>query len=120
MPNKDPEKAKAYRRKWYLANQQTESAKAAARNRARRKIVLAYIVEYKSTHPCVDCGEADFIVLDFDHVRGEKVSNLCEMGRYSTLEQVKEEIAKCEIRCSNCHRRATYKRRHEMATGFDS
>lgn len=70
-----------------------------------------YIVEYLSAHPCVDCGEPDIVVLDFDHVRGVKRKDVSVMacGGYS-LDSVKAEIAKCEIRCANCHRRATIRR----------
>ena len=67
--------------------------------------------EYLLIHPCVDCGEADPIVLDFDHVRGEKKANVKRMlaGTYS-LKRVFDEIAKCDVRCANCHRRATAQR----------
>lgn len=70
---------------------------------------LAY--EYLLKHPCVDCGEADPIVLEFDHVRGEKRWNIADMVRSGRKwERVLEEIEKCEVRCANCHRRITAKR----------
>ena len=77
--------------------------KRAVRNRL-------FIREYLSSHPCVDCGETDPIVLDFDHVRGEKVDNIATMtGKGRALSVIKKEIAKCEVRCANCHRRKTWK-----------
>jgi hypothetical protein len=69
-----------------------------------------FILEYLSAHPCVDCGEADPLVLDFDHVTGQKrkaISRLVSDGH--ALQDIKEEIAKCEVRCANCHRRRTAK-----------
>lgn len=64
--------------------------------------------EYLLSHPCVDCGEADPVVLEFDHVRGVKKATVSSMigGTYST-ERLFEEIAKCDVRCANCHRRVT-------------
>ena len=64
--------------------------------------------EFLATHACVDCGEDDPMVLDFDHVRGEKAFPISRACRY-TRQAVLDEIAKCEIRCSNCHRRKTAK-----------
>ena len=76
-----------------------------ARVRERNRIRL---FEYLLVHPCVDCGESDPIVLDFDHVRGDK--KFCvSAGVEKSWETVEKEIAKCEIRCSNCHRRKTAK-----------
>ena len=59
---------------------------------------------------CIDCGEKDILVLEFDHVVGNKSMNISEMrsGLYS-LKKIAEEIAKCEVRCANCHRRKTAK-----------
>lgn len=67
--------------------------------------------EYFSTHPCVDCGESDPIVLTFDHVQGGKRYNVSEMiGWGLGLETIKAEIAKCEVTCFNCHAIRSQKR----------
>ena len=73
----------------------------------QRKAIAVY--GYLLEHPCVDCGESDPIVLDFDHVRGVKKADVKRMtaGSHASLTQVMAEIAKCEVRCANCHRRAT-------------
>ncbi len=56
---------------------------------------------YKS---CMDCGEDRWAVLEFDHVRGEKTTEVSEMvnSNYS-WRRVLEEISKCEVVCANCH-----------------
>lgn len=66
-----------------------------------------YIYEYLASHPCIDCGEADPIVLEFDHVRGDKLGPVSELMRNNGLEKLKTEIDKCDVRCANCHRRKT-------------
>lgn len=80
----------------------------AERQRWYRHQKALAVYQYLTEHPCVDCGEADPIVLEFDHVRGEKRHGVKRMlaGTYS-LKAVMEEIAKCEVRCANCHRRIT-------------
>lgn len=61
---------------------------------------------------CVDCGNLDIRVLEFDHVRGRKLANLATLvQRESPLHVIAEEIAKCEVRCRNCHAVATIERR---------
>lgn len=67
-----------------------------------------YVFDYLSTHPCIDCGESDIRCLDFDHVRGKKFKEVGRMlaGHYS-LNKIQTEIDKCEVRCSNCHRKKT-------------
>lgn len=71
---------------------------------ASRRRVLAYLQE----HPCVDCGERDPVLLDLDHVRGDKVESVSFMVRNNTgWQAIEAEIAKCEVRCANCHRRKT-------------
>ena len=66
------------------------------------------MVQYLSNHPCVDCGEADPVVLEFDHVRGEKSGEIANMLRRQVAwERIIDELSKCEVRCANCHRRRT-------------
>lgn len=63
-----------------------------------------FLIEYLLKNPCVDCGESDPLVLQFDHIRGEKKFNISEaVGESFSLERIKAEIEKCEIRCANCH-----------------
>jgi hypothetical protein len=57
----------------------------------------------------VDCGETDPVVLEFDHVRGEKKGEIAMMVRVDGWDKIVEEMAKCELRCANCHRRKTAK-----------
>ena len=92
-------------------------AKAARRNTAVRTEARRRIYEYLLEHPCVDCGEADPIVLQFDHVRGEKLVAVSDMVQRhgGSWVAILAEIAKCEVRCANCHLRATARRR-----GYDS
>ncbi len=63
--------------------------------------------DYLLEHPCVDCGEQDPVVLEFDHLR-DKVDSICNLTRKAqTWKPIEEEINKCEVRCANCHRRKT-------------
>ena len=70
------------------------------------------ITDYLKTHPCVDCGNSDIRVLEFDHVKGQKVGNISHgVHRAWKVEKLIAEINKCEVRCCNCHRIITIKRR---------
>jgi hypothetical protein len=61
------------------------------------------IRNYLLSHPCVDCGELDPTVLEFDHVRGEKLFTISVNFCDRRWELIELEIAKCDIRCTNCH-----------------
>lgn len=102
------------RSKRYYAENKDKHKKATAKIKKERiRKLHDFVVEYYKSHPCVDCGEMDYIVLEFDHVTGDKKYNIARLIRdgYS-LKLVKEEIAKCEVRCANCHRRRTAKQRN--------
>lgn len=90
-----------YTRKHYEHNKQYYVDKA----RAYRNSLLEKVFEYLSDHPCVDCGEGDLVVLEFDHIDGSKEGNVLNLLRCSSWDSVEQEISKCEVRCANCHRR---------------
>lgn len=97
--------------KRYYAKNKTKHKKTVKDRRKRyteecRKWIKQYLLE----HPCIDCGESNPVVLEFDHVRGIKLENVSRMiGHNFSLSSVKNEVAKCDIRCANCHRKKTAK-----------
>lgn len=108
MAYKDSEDRRAYARAYYERNKKKAKARARdARKRARRRN-HEFILRYLKEHPCVDCGEDDPVVLEFDHVKGEKEASVTFLGNQCRpIKTIKAEIAKCEVRCANCHRRKT-------------
>ena len=97
---KNDKRFKAIRRK--------HSTAARSKRRARnRQFVFNFLLD----HPCVDCKETDPIVLQFDHVRGNKEANISWMiSRASPINTIVDEIKKCVVRCANCHTRRTARR----------
>lgn len=80
---------------------------------AKQKAYLArYIRDIKEKSPCLDCGKFyPYYVMDFDHVRGQKHKNVMELIPSLSKKKIDEEIAKCEVVCSNCHRIRTHMRK---------
>jgi 5-methylcytosine-specific restriction endonuclease McrA len=110
MPINDPIKQKEASRRHYVANRDKVIAKAKEYSIKTRVRIRAFITAHLKANPCVDCGETDAIVLEFDHVR-DKDFNISDATRKGvSMKKLKDEIAKCEVRCSNCHRRKTYER----------
>ena len=76
-------------RSTYIANAQRNSAVYHADN-------LRHVIDYLLRHACIDCGEDDLIVLEFDHrdpsTKRMAVSSLL---RYSSWSAIDAEIAKC-------------------------
>lgn len=97
----------AYDRAHYAAHPARRHYIKHNRRRAREKAHY-FVCAYLQMHPCVDCGETDPVVLEFDHVRGEK-RNVISRLKNSSAKAVKQEIEKCVVRCANCHRRKTAK-----------
>lgn len=92
-----------------LARKQSPKYKATekARYQARRD----FLSRTKLTLGCIDCGyKAHPAALEFDHVEGEKRFNVGGMGARS-WESVFAELAKCVVRCANCHRIKTMEER---------
>ena len=98
---------KLYRANHYRENKDYYVKKAIKTRYAMRTRNRKLLWEYFSTHPCVDCGITDPLVLEFDHVRGTKQGVIAVMSQNNTWTTILREIAKCEVRCANCHRRKT-------------
>jgi hypothetical protein len=103
---------RASARAYYAANRRKHIDLISARKKAQIRALHEIIAEYLSDHPCVDCGNPDLRVLDFDHRPGVRkrdgVMRLVALGFGATI--VLAEIDKCDVRCRNCHAIVTYER----------
>jgi hypothetical protein len=83
--------------------------------RATKRRNVRYMFDALTAAGCVDCGTRELVVLEFDHV-GPKGCNVTMLGWSETsLERIRAEIERCEVRCCNCHRRKTAARRRRRA-----
>ena len=96
-------------RDWYLAHQEEHKANVRERNTRVRREYAARLVDYFLDHPCVDCGDDDVRVLEFDHEDpSQKTGDVTTMANCAaSWSRIEAEIAKCSVRCANCHRRRT-------------
>jgi hypothetical protein len=73
-------------------------------NRERIYGLAGRIDSALSAGQCVDCKENDPAKLEFDHVRGKKAFAISHaLTKMVTLDELELELAKCDIRCRNCH-----------------
>ena len=109
MPYKDKDQQRKAQHESYLRNK----AKVRSRSNNMRKLNLAYVDMLKQETPCADCGLHYYpCQMDFDHLpQYTKVMDVSQAARHCSLERLKNEIAKCEIVCSNCHRLRTWERK---------
>jgi hypothetical protein len=98
----------AYRRAHYLANREDYIRREVARINGYRIENRASMLAYLLAHPCVECGETDPVMLDFDHRDpSNKSGNVTFIAARKPWHLVLREIEKCDIRCANCHMRRT-------------
>lgn len=116
MPYKDKQLDAACKHRCYERNKALYKRRAKEKKKRTTSENRAFILQYLRDHGCTDCPEKDPIVLVFDHVRGRKRKAVGDMASNgSSLKLIKAEIAKCEVRCCNCHARRTAKaQRHWM------
>lgn len=90
----------------YIRNKDSIKSSGERRSKEKRDIVLA-----AKSKPCADCGNTyPFYVMQFDHLpEFEKAFNVSKYYQ-KTVQEIQQEIAKCEVVCSNCHAIRTYTR----------
>lgn len=105
MPYKDIEDQRKCWRRWYYINKK----KAYKAIRTRRMNIKQWLYEYKSKRGCGRCPENFPPCLEFHHKGGSKEDKRMEISRMlqwgHSKEEILKEIAKCELLCSNCHRK---------------
>jgi hypothetical protein len=96
-----------YSRSHYISNTPYYSAKRLKSQREIYRRNMAYVLDFLRINPCVECGERDPVVLDFDHVlpKNDNISNLARQG--ASIGRLRAEMDRCVVRCAKCHRRRT-------------
>lgn len=112
MAYKNIQDQKDFHKKWYLKNKERLILKAKDNNKKYCIRNKEFLNKFKLEKGCLDCGYKDnAIALDFDHLDDKKFNLSILAKRYVSINSLKEEINKCEVVCSNCHRVRTEKRR---------
>lgn len=97
----------------YLKNNPDKKRLKRDTNNKRRHELFDFVRKLKEGTPCKDCREKyHYCAMQFDHLDSDKkIQTISYMIRqiYS-LDKLKEEIAKCEIVCANCHAIRTHGR----------
>ena len=84
---------KIYRKGWYESHKEEHLANVYNRKKDRIQEAREYVWNYLSTHPCVDCGESDPVVLEFDHVRGKDKNISVMAGQGYSISALQKEIS---------------------------
>lgn len=115
MPYKDKEQGrernKKYHKIWYQKNKERTKNDVFLRKQKIKK----WFLEYKSDLACNRCGDKHPAIIDFHHENSdEKEANIAKLvaNGYS-IDSILEEIKKCEVVCSNCHRKIHYNERND-------
>ena len=96
-----------YHSSYYRANREKRLAQTRARHDLKRQVVAQ-----ARQSPCADCGEYKPGAMEFDHLpeRGPKSFTIANIGSFG-LPRLREELAKCELVCNECHKVRTARRK---------
>lgn len=99
---------KEHRAAWYkVAGDKERSRLSKNERRSIERFAL-----YKSTLKCSKCSESHPACLDFHHRDGEqKMQHVSVAAKRWSWKRLMTEIAKCDVLCSNCHRKLHYEQR---------
>jgi hypothetical protein len=103
MNGRNKESSRASRRRWYHRNKQH----AIAIIKEREAEIRQWFREYKTHLKCAKCVEDHPACLDFHHrdPTQKDISLSKAPGLGWSVERILQEIEKCDVLCSNCHRK---------------
>ena len=79
------------------------------RKNKKHKTMHEEIIREAKNKPCKDCRFCfPSVCMDFDHLKNKKFNVSQGPSRFG-IKKILEEIAKCDVVCSNCHRIRTAK-----------
>jgi hypothetical protein len=113
MPFSDKSRKATYMQEYRQANAERERKRLNISNAKVRERKYALLRAAKDK-PCADCGVSyPPYVMDLDHLR-DKVEIVGRLvAKSASYKRIQDEIAKCEVVCSNCHRERTHRRWQE-------
>ena len=123
----DP-KHKARVRKYYLKTRDIQRQRQKDRRSENPEYYKSVMVRLRQRRndfvnrakmrPCADCGiQYNPWVMHFDHRDPSQKKNCISMIKSHSFENLKVEIAKCDVVCANCHCERTHK---QWISGFIS
>jgi hypothetical protein len=100
---KNKAKFKSYRQVWYARNGERHKHNV----RTRTEAIKQELLKIKGTLTCSKCPESHIACLDFHHRDPtQKEFNINQAWRLGySMERIKKELKKCDVLCSNCHRK---------------
>ena len=126
MPFKDPDKRreynKQYHKRWYGRNRGDRIEQV----RRRKAGIREWMRELKESLACMNCGlsgKDNAWALEFHHRNHESKDQLVSSMVASGLakKRILAEIEKCDVVCSNCHRKSHYtEHRKAVESGGES
>jgi len=95
-----------YYRQRYETHADDYKKNAKKQRKIQRDRNREFVLEYKRSHPCEKCGEDHPACLDFHHTDKNKEFTISALKHQAySLEKLKKEMQKCQVLCSNCHRK---------------
>ena len=106
MPYSNPEQRRECTRKASKVYYEKNKEAVKARTKATKEANKVKWASYKSTLSCVYCGYNEHpAALDFHHVvRGPGNAKVYKLAADNSWTRLWQEIQKCIVLCSNCHR----------------
>ena len=111
----DPVLRRQYWNTWYSKNKHKLKVLYVKKAKLQRKERAKWFLDLKKQFQCISCGENHPACLDFHHVDPtNKEGHVSAMLTTYPKGKILEEVKKCTVLCSNCHRKLHFEEREKM------